>query len=181
MLCGRLAGPSHSKNNVTIAAFAALSNKISIKEKIQEYTVWRFKNQLISWIQQKDFNFKGNFQYSFKNIWFKEYQPWKYENDKGIKCHLHAETMNHFATCSSYLNKACEDWATINGLDREKNYQSWPCYRRKIQGKEKRIWVNRGWSAPHHWLHNSRKLLSIVTVMMGFVSLTNWNKDRYMG
>ena len=28
--------------------------------------------------------------------------------------------MNHFATCSSYVNEACEDWATINGLDSEK-------------------------------------------------------------
>ena len=36
-------------------------------------------------------------------------------NDKGIKLHLNAETMNHFSTCSSYVNEACAYWATING------------------------------------------------------------------
>ena len=101
------------KNKIEVAAFNELSNENSTKEKTKSI---QFEDMKIS--KYLELNMRTSlsrliFSVRSKTIDIKEYQSWKYENDKCVRCHTFTETMNHFVTCSSYLNETCEDWAEI--------------------------------------------------------------------
>ena len=105
------------KNKIEVAAFNELSNENSTKEKTKSI---QFEDMKIS--KYLELNMRTSlsrliFSVRSKTIDIKEYQSWKYENDKCVRCHTFTETMSHFVTCSSYLNETCEDWAEIYGLD----------------------------------------------------------------
>ena len=127
------------KKKVTIAAFAELSNENSTedKTKIIQFEDLKIGEYLES--NKRTSLSKLIFSICSKTIDFKEYQPWKYENDKCIKCHLHAETMNHFTTCSSYVNEACENGAKINGLDSENITRVGLAIEKRFKGRKKEL------------------------------------------
>ena len=49
-----------------------------------------------------------------KTIDIKEFQPWKYSDDKCVKCEKEIETMHHFATCEDYGVEKEHRWTDID-------------------------------------------------------------------
>ena len=46
---------------------------------------------------------------------WKEWKPWKYEDDLCLKCQVYAETMDHFMVCAEHGKKTELNWKNIFG------------------------------------------------------------------
>ena len=133
------------KETVKSKAFEFLVSENSSKEKTEDI---KFDKLSMSEYLNQNLNTtlaKTIFAVRSKTLDIKSLQPWKYDDNLCVYCHIKEENMNHFMSCTSYEKRSFEyDWKDILKNDIEKQYKIAQIVFDRMNQRQDRIYEDKG-------------------------------------